>query len=401
MFKIQGIIMSILCSSAVFASGRDVLIFVPGYYGSSLIHRESQKEVFLNLSSLLFNKEALLLSPHLEAMNPLKVGPVVTSLTLIPGLFSIDAYGEVLQLLASQSKKYKMDFFSFSYDWRLDPVTILREFEKQLLDWKIDLNKDRITLVAHSFGALLMGYWLRYGSAYPSQAVESPHRLNQIKRALLVAAPFQGSLAIFRNSFFGAPGLPNNSYLGPNKVSSFPSTYYLTPNEGQFLTLSGEEKTLWLKDFNKWQNNNWGALQFHKDESTKAFIRFHIEESRFLYQKLHAKPENLFLDQLQKNSIKVHIYLGHGFPTEDKGVILNAQGTSLSFAFTRKQQKEKKIQNLLNTEVDGDQTIAVSSATPPSYFTETGVGKVISKNKAHLEIMKDSDSIDWESFFKL
>jgi len=382
------------------ASTRKVLIFVPGYYGSILIDKATGNEVFLNLPSIFFRRDALQLEPSLNFVNPLKVGGIFKSFSVLPGIYSIDAYGDSLKQISDQSKKHNLEMLSFAYDWRLDPIFILRQFEDQLRKWGIQLEKDEVTLVAHSKGAWLMSYWLRFGAQPPTQAIEQPWRLKLVKRVLLVAAPFRGTLAIFRNAFFGAPGLPNDRYLGPKKISSFPSTLYLTPNEGSFLLESGQSKTLFLKDPEQWKTNRWGPYQFWTGSNVDVFMQYHLTESKAWYEKLHSPLESATMQDFNDLRVKVHIYVGTGSPTNDRGVIL-FRPNGLFFAFTKKQQNQLGVSPTLLTDVDGDQTISTESAMPPRYLIESGLGEVYFKKKGHLELLRDSDSIDWNSFFKL
>jgi hypothetical protein len=100
--------------------------------------------------------------------------------------------------------------------------------------------------------------------------------------------------------------------------------------------------------------------------------------------------------------------VGVGKPTNDIGVILLNQDNAgvrnpagLPFVFTTKQMKQVGLKSFLNTDVDGDQTIATESAISPSYLIESGLGEVLFRTKEHLEILKDPSSVDWDKFFNL
>jgi hypothetical protein len=257
-------------------------------------------------------------------------------------------------------------------------------------------------------GAWLMSYWLRYGSQPPAVAEEDLTRLKKIKRVLLVAAPFRGTLAIFRNSFFGAPGLPNDEYLGPDKISNFPSTYYLTPNEGKFVNPKGEFVTIPLKDPDQWEIHNWGAFQFSKGPEVKEFVTFHLNQSKLFQEKLHAPLSPESQSEFKSLPLKVQVYVGVGNPTNDMGVVRLPQDTAwvrteteIPFAFTKRQQRQLGIKPIVDTDLEGDKTIAKDSAMPPTYLIESGLAEVVFRTKEHLEILKDPSSVDWDKFFKL
>lgn len=382
---------------------REVMIFIPGYYGSRLIEEKTESEVFFNLWSLFFAPKSLEMDFSLSYNNSLKPNGLFDSLKIIPGLYSIDGYGETHELLKTQAQDRDLELLVFSYDWRKDPISILKDFEAQLVTWEIELGQVETTLVAHSMGAWLMGYWLRYGSKPPGEAEPDYSRLQKVKRVLLVAAPFRGTLAIFRNLFFGAPGLPSSTYLGPRSVSSFPSSYYLTPDRGIFFTSSGDQQILELKNFQDWETGRWGALQFSQEVSTQEFVSHHLTESKRWYQKLHAplsNHEKQFIKKLGPQA-KVLVYIGEGTPTNDRGVILKSPVSAIPFAFTFEQQKTLDLKFKIDTFVDGDETISKSSAQPPGYLVEGGWAQIQYRQKRHLELLKSEDSINWDYFFQL
>jgi pimeloyl-ACP methyl ester carboxylesterase len=388
------------------------LIFWPGYYGSKIAESVDDRgrvrgEVFLTLSNLLFGSTKLKLKASLDSKPSLVSSGILDSVSVIPWLYSIDAYGETVERVQDEARKYNIDaskdLYVFDYDWRLDPVSILKRFDEKLVEWKLNSEEHDISIVAHSMGGWLMSYWLRYGSQTPNEAVENWAGLNLVKRVMFVAAPFRGTLSVFRNSFWGAPGIPNSSFLGAGVISSFPSTYYLTPNEADFYSSRGEITRLSLKKPTEWIENRWGALQesglTEADEaSAKAFVEFHVQQSAAFQEKIHAPLSGDSVQSANSVDRLIQIYIGEGYPTNELG--LEISRSPKRFAFTEKQiRKSTKSSSKLVTVVDGDETVSTTSAQAPQYLLDLG-GESFTRPAAHLAILRDGEHIDWKKFLE-
>lgn len=391
---------------------RTKVIFIPGYYGSkiaeSVDHRGSAKgEVFLTLSNLLFGSKRMKLKPSLDAKPDLVSAGILESVSVIPWIYSIDAYGDTVDRIQKEAGKFGVDsskdFYIFDYDWRLDPISILKRFDEKLSEWQLNSEDHDIHIVAHSMGGWLMSYWLRYGSQDPNDAIENWAGLKSVGRVMLVAAPFRGTLSVFRNSFWGAPGIPNDSFLGSRVISSFPSTYYLTPNDAEFF-VNDERLRLNLKNSADWVENKWGALQDEEmDEeenaSAAAFVVHHVQQSAAFQAKIHAPLRDETKQSLLASDRRIQIYIGEGFPTNEIGLELSS--APKRFAFTEKQiRKSTNSRTAIETNVDGDETVSTSSAQAPAYIVDLG-GESFTRPAAHLAILRDGDHIDWKKFFEL
>ena len=389
------------------------LIFIPGYYGSRIAESVDDRgrvrgEVFLTLSNLLFGSTKLKLKPKLDSKPSLVSSGILDSVSVIPWLYSIDAYGETVERIQSEARKFNIDaskdLYIFDYDWRLDPVSILKRLDDKLVEWKLNHEEHDIYIVAHSMGGWLVSYWLRYGSQTPTDAVENWSGLNRVKRVMFVAVPFRGTLSVFRNSFWGAPGIPSDSFLGANIISSFPSTYYLTPNEADFYSISGERTRMNLKNPADWVENRWGALQERgmsgeEEKVATAFVEYHVNQSAAFQDKIHAPLASDSAQSLRSSDRLIQIYIGEGYPTNELGLEISNQPKR--FAFTEKQiRKATKQSSRVDTLVDGDETVSTDSAQAPRYLLDLG-GESFTKSAAHLAILRDDDHIDWKKFFEI
>ncbi len=394
------------------AASKPKLIFIPGYYGSKIAESVDERgrvhgEVFLTLSNLLFGSSGLKLKPSLDSNPSLVSSGILDSVSVIPWVYSIDAYGDTLKRVKKEAKKFGLDvskdLYVFDYDWRLDPVSILKRFDEKLAEWKLDSPDHDIYIVAHSMGGWLMSYWLRYGSQLPADAIENWSGLNLVKRVMFVATPFRGTLAVFRNSFWGVPGIPSDSYLGPDVISSFPSTYYITPNEADFYLASGDRVRLNLKVPSDWVDNRWGALQElslneEEESAVSTFVTHHVQQSAAFQEKIHAPISKIAKSTLNFSVRRLQVYIGEGYPTNELGLELS--NSPKRFAFTEKQiRKATRRSADVVTDVDGDETVSTASAQAPQYIVELG-GQSFTRKAEHLAILRDGNHIDWKKFFE-
>jgi hypothetical protein len=390
------------------ASVSRYLVFVPGYYGSKLGLTQTQETFFLSLRTAIFGSDQLFYSPRASSPKLYVLG-ILDRVIIVPGIYSIDGYGESLRRIRKNAVSVgipEQNVLVFSYDWRADPISILKEFDRfvENLEDRSDVRPE-ISIVAHSMGAWLVSYWLRYGNQSPQTAQEIWDGLKRIKRTALFAAPFRGTLSVFRNSFWGAPGLPSPTLLSADKIASFPSTFYLAPSKADFYFNDGKPRSLFLRDPDLWIKQGWGLLQFpsvfskYSAEEVHSFIRYHVSEAELFYKRLHAPvskcPEDI------ENS--VFNFQGKGVLTNELGIVISE--FPMRFAFTKQQMKETK-SKFYETEIDGDGTVSFLSSTPPSYFLELSHCKYTSFKfqnlifeKSHLDILKNTSNEFWTSFF--
>lgn len=349
------------------------LIFIPGYYGSLLRDEESDSTIFINLKRAIFGSDQLFVGPTNSSSRSLKVDGILTRVTVVPGLYSIDGYGEsfdIVQRNAARAGIPRENVLAFAYDWRQDPISILKEFDR-FLATSISQPQDQveISIVAHSMGAWLMSYWFRYGSTEPGVAIENWSGMKRIRRAALIAAPYRGTLSVFRNSFWGAPGLPSPSLLSAEVISSFPSTFYLMPSSTETIEAHGRKRLISLHDTHLWLRSGWSLLQFPQllnrftADELHGFVRYHLETAKLFSDKLHAPVQHP-----PHNEAKTIVVIqGRGFPTNELAYVVSTE--PLRLAFTRDQIRQFTLDRF-ETDVDGDETVSVPSGEAPLYFQQ-------------------------------
>lgn len=249
---------------------RNPIIVIPGILGSRLVDNETGKVVWGAFSGEYANPKTaegvrlitLPIAPEaVTAPDQVRPDGVLESIELKVAGFplQIAAYKGILttlgaggyrdQSLGLNSIDYGTDHytcFQFDYDWRRDisynaerlknfiearrkDVQRQYEIEYGLKDYPVKFD-----VVAHSMGALLTRYYLRYGGKeLPENGTIPPVNWDgaaDIERAVLVAPPNAGSLDAFgqlvKGFHKGGPFLPAYE---PAVLGTFPSIYQLLP----------------------------------------------------------------------------------------------------------------------------------------------------------------------------
>lgn len=252
---------------------RNPIIVIPGLLGSRLRDPNSGKIIWGAFDNEAANPAnamgARALATPLEADGPFtdptkgaKVDGVLdrvrVSLAGVP--FELGQYAQILSTLGAGGYRdeslglsgvdYGGDHFTcfqFAYDWRLDNsqnAAALKQFmdlkrryvaEKYAEKFNIDMRPEEIKfdVVAHSMGALLLRYFMRYGEQQPIGI--NPPQLNwagaqYFDRAVLVAPPNAGTaltlLYLTQGRDFGRPILP---FYPPAILGTYASIYQLLP----------------------------------------------------------------------------------------------------------------------------------------------------------------------------
>ncbi|MEP1231228.1 MAG: hypothetical protein ABJG88_11170 [Litorimonas sp.] len=295
---------------------RNPVIVIPGILGSSLVDETTGKSVWGIFRGDFANpntKEGARLitlpidSKNAHHIDPVKPNGVLETLKLSLAGFpiKIQAYAGILttlgaggyrdQSLGLNSIDYGTDHFTcfqFDYDWRQDISYNAAAFKtfiderrafvqsKYKEDFGIEAAEVKFDIVAHSMGALLTRYYLRYGDqALPEDGSESVITwagAQDIERAVLVAPPNAGSLEAFEQLLEGFnKGRPVLPRYAPAILGSFPSIYQLLPR-------SRHKNLVWDGDINKpvqdlydpklWQKYGWG-LSSQDKETTRILTQ--------------------------------------------------------------------------------------------------------------------------------
>jgi len=352
---------------------RNPIIVIPGILGSRLVDDETGQTVWGVFRAEYANPNtvdgARLVSLPLEGQKEVgQVRPdgVLDSLKLNLAGFpiSVQLYAGILTTLGAggyrdeelglNSIDYGTDHFTcfqFDYDWRKDIPYNAAKF-KEFVDEKradvqyqykekygIENAEVKFDIAAHSMGALLMRYYLRYGdNPLPedgSQLALTWAGAEDIERAILVAPPNAGSIEAFEqlvNGFnTGRPLLP---HYPPEILGTFPSIYQLLPRSRHKAIVWDGDETKPVEDIYNpalWQKYGWGLSG--TDEDSNAVISRILPEISDKAQRDHlaykfqaqalqrAKQFQDALDKPATPPIGLDLYLVAGDATDTPEVL--------------------------------------------------------------------------------
>jgi len=215
---------------------RDLIVLLPGITGSRLT---KDGKVVWGFSGRLLARSLLTRGRRIRKALFLHQDPVdeddlgdgivadriLPDLHLLPGLWKIDGYSEVSDMIERRfAVERGKNFFHFPYDWRRDNRVSARKLQKQSHSWlnawrEHSGDKDaRLILIGHSMGGLVARYFLEVMEGWKST------------RALITfGTPYRGSLnavnALSNGMKKGPFGLINLTRL----ARSLTSLYQLLP----------------------------------------------------------------------------------------------------------------------------------------------------------------------------
>ena len=148
-------------------------------------------------------------------------------------LFRVDIFKSLIDALKANNYS-GTDIFVFPYDWRLNLKDTIIKLEEKIQDIKYQNDTQKIDIVAHSMGGLLIKDYIReYGDSSIDKLifVGTPH----------IGAPKAGK-TILEGDRLGIPWLNTESVK--TVAQNSPALYQLIPNEKYFNIFQGYLKQL-------------------------------------------------------------------------------------------------------------------------------------------------------------
>ncbi|MGE3787486.1 MAG: hypothetical protein AB7H03_12660 [Nitrospirales bacterium] len=356
---------------------KSAIILVPGYYGTRLVRKADRSLVFISLTQALFGDQSLTLPvPGLgfEGTTELEPDGILDEVGVIPPFYSIDVYGSLLDRL-STSTHPSLEVIPFTYDWREDLMEAVQSLDTLIHRLQAE-GTERISLVAHSMGGLIVSYYLRYGTQDIDSAVETWQGAEGIQEVVMAGVPFLGVMNSFRNMNFGATVGWNSSLLSAEAYASFPASYYTLPvaDIDELLTLERKPIKGFIRKATQWQQSGWGLLKTSKTLSPQ------IDERRADYTSHWLQRSQRFLELLRAPTTTtsphrpslLYVY-AKGTPTLAKGIWKGNQVTGPdSLLFEDPEITASHAEGMANGFfVDGDGTVPVPSALLPSAYRQS------------------------------
>ena len=374
---------------------KKVFIFVPGYYGSTLIEPKSGRLIWGDPKEVLLGRKSLAMPiPGMKVPGALDLYPhqLINTVSLLGGLLKEEAYERTIDLLKSFEPEAVLPV---AWDWRREPMHGIMRLDETVRQARLRFPKAHLILVSHSFGSVISSYYLRYGTQDYMTATETWEGLSHFNRVILAAAPFRGLMAMFRNMLNGFRFGLNTNLQTPLAFCSFESSYYLLPPKGfdTVQTEQGKSLSLDLHQPEVWQKNRWGL--FHEKlgltadslDARKSFTRLHLARAAKFHELMEAKKTHLPPEHGKA------LYLeGLGQKTIHEGVWLQQHKEPNIFLYYARDFKRHKVSLKYDCVYgDGDQTVPDFSAELlPALKALTQVHH--RAHHTHLEILQHSSS---------
>lgn len=358
---------------------RKIILFVPGYYGTTLIEKETSRVRWVKVSDFVFSQKGIATTvpgTNIIADTELIPGDILKDVTLVPIIFKIDSYGKTIKALTEFANKHEMIVETVAYDWRDDFINSIKLIDEKIKSLNLT-SDDELSVVSHSTGALLMSYYIRYGAQDVDHAVENWEGLKYINKAVLASAPFHGLMVLLRDTEDGTIKSVNKQLMSARDYSSFKSSYLFLPPEGEDIGFNLSDKKEILLGLHKtetWENNKWGLFKFIEDSQRPAarkFISTYMGRSQKFHELLRAK-----IQVTPPKKIPLFYTWGSGHKTIQNGFV----------------DQNKKIDfTLKESKVDGDGTVTTASARPLDYFNSLNL--IVHPTKfSHLKVISDKEN---------
>ncbi len=368
------------------------VIFVPGYYGSTLIREADEKTIWFTAGQALWGDQTLALDVaglRIPGATAFRVGEVFRSLSFLG--FPNDVYGSVLDGL-QRGLAGRARVVGFAYDWRQDIAQSARRLGALVEDLYAQ-GAPSVAVVAHSMGGLVTAYYLLYGDQSLENSRMNLAGARRLHAVAMAAAPFQGTLAVFRNMQHGIAFGLNAKALEGLAVSSFPSSYQILPQYPQaLLSEDGRDLSDWILDGERWREYDWSLLKDAQqlDAATRTnraeYTHAMLTAARRFYEKIHAPVGE------SKSGLPFLYYWSDAMPTDHRA-LWHATKRELLFAGKNIPEERLRRPNAAPLLLPGDGTVTEVSAMPPENFAAIFPALQMRKRpQEHLQLLKDTEN---------
>jgi len=232
------------------------------------------------------------------------VGPLDKLEIEIMGMaIAFDAYVDILDALGvggyrsrRSSEPGDLDYgpdhftcFEFDYDWRRSNVDNAQRLHAFMTERKREVEREieqrygvtdhevRFDIVAHSMGALLTRYYLRYGDTpLPAEGEVPPPTwagAELVERAVLVAPPNAGAPQALQDLLHGKDLGFLLPHYQPALLGTLPSAYEMLPRPRHRRVVDGADEPIdALYDIDTWNERGWGLADPGQDEVLRRLL---------------------------------------------------------------------------------------------------------------------------------
>lgn len=378
------------CGDSLPVDKRPAIIFLPGLYGSFLRDVTTKKRIFITADEAMGGTDTLSLYQK-ELQTPagptLEKDGVLDTVVVIPGIYEIDVYGQMLTALRAIPGH---QVIPFDYDWRKDISLALANLD-QLVKKLHAQGVKQIDLVGHSGGAYIALYYAGYGTQTPESATLNWSGATQIRRLALMGGPFKGGFIIFHDMNRGAD-LPMIGHMLPSETNaSFPFLYEFMPFSNlHALDQNGQSVPFPLDDVAFWQQNSFGLFDQKDLPADILKNRADFEKEQIAHGKAIADRMQFSDNVTPPSSLKILNVVGKGTPTTETAYYLQGDhGMQVYFDSDDLNSVQLQVAPL---QVDGDGMVTIGSATIPKILKANT--RTINSLRPHAQIVEDTDVQD-------
>ncbi len=362
-------------------ANRNPVVVVPGILGTKLKDSETGKVVWGSFTGEAIDPEtsegtALMAHPvdpgtpiH-QLKDSVKPDGVLEQIrTELFGLpISLQAYVPILRTLGIAGFRDRdlgwmgpVDYgdrhftcFQFGYDWRRSISEGARKFHAFIRKQKEYVASERkkrygttgedvqFNVIAHSMGALLVRYYLRYGDqklpadgSLPELTWEGA---KHVDRVFLISPPNRGTVkSLFRlvRGYDTPITMPNYS---PALIGTMPSLYQVLPPEGsKALQMEGKEQPAKLYSVKFWEKLGWGLLDPEEERVRKTlFAGMDAREERMAAARDHVRKclrkakqfhRAMSRDASPPEGVRLYLFTGDATSTPSRVVVSPGSGS--------------------------------------------------------------------------
>lgn len=366
---------------------RNPVIFIPGFIGSKLRHRNTHETVWGRFMNAIKRGKTDDLSLPIDQTDLGENRDDLVPYALYESVAGVKFYGRLLEELVRSGGYRRGDInnpspgdtcFTYIYDWRRDNVESAIGLGKAIRQLRARLGKPdmRFDIVAHSMGGLVAEYYLKYGMVdVLSDGRDHPVTYAgaaDIGRLVLIGTPLRGTMSAFRVLNVGF-----SRTMSPEVLFTMPSVYQLLPVEsyGHIVDPLGRPVNVDLHDASAWVENGWSVFSQYARDRHRRSDALHDAPTSITDEDLSRKRAFLqsaldravaFHKALERNTeegspVPVHIFGSDCIPTLDRAVLKWTPNGPLTL-FEGETSPERTARELVDTiMVPGDGTVTAGS----------------------------------------
>lgn len=274
------------------------VVIIHGALGSKLRMRHSEQEIWPgSISKMIFGDyDSLRLKINPDTLEPDFSDSEAYALFEQAG--GKDYYGRILRTLSAAGSYHPSQpglanpqgesrVYVFVYDWRQDLTKSAARLDQFIQRIRLDygMAELKVDIVAHSMGALVTRYFLRYGS---TDVLDDPQPrgnfsgMKKVRKVVLIGAPNLGSVSGLQQFLIGFK--VGTGHITTEALATMPSSYQLLPHPDRDWMVSpdGSRDPHSLYDMQTWRSFHWSIFDPAVRDDIRSRFKSDAEANRYL-----------------------------------------------------------------------------------------------------------------------